>query len=259
MRKLVMCFAILALLLLPGMAMADSNPVDCTDIGEVDTWSWLAGESDWTYHPAGDTTTMARCWKTEAGIEKTGCNKGKWEIGFTNHASMAQWSYWSISNTRWDWKIRKPGLFAADCITLWIQSNGPIDIGFDGFDDLKRPEDDEEDPDTHGEGTLHNIVTWYSLVPFTPGPGVEAPDVWDADQKGWLEAAEMDSAVIPVDDSAELHAGLYWKLFNKIDVKNCNSVGEYHNKGTITIALTNIKPFIDSVSGTWVTDYSPLP
>ena len=64
------------------------------------------------------------------------CNKLEWTIDIVNHASIAQWINWAFSDTRWDWQVRKPGTYAADCISFVIQSNNDVTMSFAGFEPL---------------------------------------------------------------------------------------------------------------------------
>lgn len=152
---------------------------------------------------------------------------------------MAQWCKWEISNTRWDWRILKPGTYGADCIDTFLQSNDAINLVYDGFNHLYRSE---------GQNTDRWIETWYALVRYDPASGV-IPGIPDHPTKAgtssrWVSASEMNKTY-PLNDSNLLHDGVHFKLFNMIEVSNCNSAGEYENKGTITIKLTNLKPWVD--------------
>ena len=105
-------------------------------------------------------------------------------------------------------------------------------IGFAGFGDLQYQQ-------TGGVKTT--IDTYYSY-----GETIEA-----ADENGWIRASALNETPRLVSDSADLHAGVSTKLFNKIVVENCNSSCEYENQGQITITLQNIKRWVDPQTGSW--------
>ena len=229
MKKLLVCFAVLALLLVPAMAMATP--------AEQEHWEWDG--TQWVNFSAGDSASLARCWTS--GPEDSGsCNQAKWETTITNHASVAQWCDWRILDTNWIWKVLKPGDYAANCISAKLYSNGNVKISFRDFANLTWVDDQEL------EGVRHEIKTWYSFT----GPG-------HADWKGDWYAAKPDEgekgindqeAIVP--DSQALHDGITYKLYNRIKVVNCNSVGEYENTGTIIISLMNQQDWVDE-SGHW--------
>jgi hypothetical protein len=229
MKKLLVCFAVLALLLVPAMAMAYNDGQDLPPgATEVEHWEWDG--SGWVRKAEGDLTALARCWRSGPANDK--CNKEVWTIDFVHHASMAQWCEWSIGGTRWDWRILKPGTYAADCIEFTVKSNNDVVIGFAGFADLEY---------TETGGVNRFIETYYSY-----GETIEAADI-----NGWTRASDLNEAPRTVSDSADIHAGVSTKLFNKIIVENCNSSCEYENQGQITITLQNIKRWVDPVTGTW--------
>lgn len=236
MKRLLVLFAIMALLLVPTMAMGASTgealPSGATEVGH---WELVNGA--WVGDPStGDGligSGNARCWKSGQAV--TGdCNIAQYgPVTFTHHASVAQWCRLNITNTRWDWRVRKPGTYAADCITVQLASNNAIQLAFAGFGDLMYKET--------GEGIKQNIATWYALAGTLPA----------VDSSAWISASYFTERVVTIPDSQALHDGYDYKLYNKIFVDTCNSSCEYENKGTITITLTNIKDWIDGTTGTW--------
>mgnify|MGYP000864028816 FL=1 len=108
-----------------------------------------------------------------------------------------------------------------------------MQIAFAGFDDLEYIETG---------GVNRFIETWYSW----------GESVAEADNNGWTRASALNQVVLGFLDGADLHEGFSTKLMNKIVVVECNSSCEYENKGTITIALQNIKRWVDPVTGGWL-------
>lgn len=236
MKKLFVCLAVLTLLLVPAMANA-ALPGEPLPDGAVEVEHWELVGGAWVHFEERDPAAMARCWRSGPTLGQ--CNKTEWVIDFTHHAAVAQWSEWSIGGTRWDWRILKPGTYAADCIEFFLKSNNSVLINYEDFADLARQ--------TEG-GVLQNIETYYSF----------GESIATAEANGWVRAADLneDDDIIP--DSADLHAGLTTKLFNKIVVKNCHSSGEYEDTATITLTLLNQQPWVDPAGG-WGDQSLPTP
>jgi len=187
---------------------------------------WRTGEK-WVPMGIGDPTANARAWSS--GRMWGRCNKTSWVIPVTVHASVAQWIEFSISGTRYDWKVRKPGTYAANSLRASLKSNGDVKIDCEGFADLVGGNSE----------TNPTIPIWYAAA------NVENPgEITD-----WIPAADLNRKDPVVEDSADLHEGLHWKLWNKIQVVECNSACEYENKATITLVLDNQKDWIDPETG----------
>lgn len=235
MKRLAILFAIMALLLVSAVASADPLPRGAT---EVEHWEWNG--TAWVYHDVNSATALARAWRSGGAVGS--CNKLEWEIGFTTHASMAQWSNWSIGGTRWDWRILKPGDYAADCIEFRLQSNNAVLIDYEGFDDLTRVEHQypELKEGFFGAGVKQTIDTYYSF----------GESIGTAVENGWVRAIDLNNDDDTIPDSADFHEGFTTKLFTRIVVENCNSSGEYEDTATITLVLQNQQPWVDP-SGAW--------
>lgn len=232
MKRLLVLFAIMALIFVPVMAMAyDPGQELPPGATEVEHWELAADGVTWVRHAAGDITSLARCWRS--GGDSNNCNKASWQINFTHHASVAQWCKWSIGGTRWDWRILKPGTYAADCIEFWLKSNNDVLIDYEGFADLYRP--------LGNQTTKTTIDTYYSF----------GEDIEGAEANGWVRAADLNGHDDLIRDSVALHTGFATKLFNKIVVEDCNSSCEYEDTATITLKLQNIKVWVDGDRGTW--------
>jgi len=231
MKKLLACLVVLAFLLAPAMAMAEKtyDPGVALPDGATEVEHWELVNGEWVHHDPDDILSLARCWRS--GGAQGACNREQWELGFTHHASMAQWLDWSVGGTRWDWRILKPGTYAADCIEFRIQSNNDVDVLFSGFGDLQYL----------GQGGVKQTIdTYYSY----------GESIAQADKLGWFRAARLNEGIF-IGDSATLHSGITTKLFNKIVVENCNSSCEYENSGLITIRIKNLKHWVDPTTGLW--------
>ncbi|MBC7083490.1 MAG: hypothetical protein H5T95_08370 [Firmicutes bacterium] len=229
MKRIIVVLALMAVLLVPAAALA-YNPGVALPSGatEVETW-YLNEAGEWVSQGTENAAALARCWSS--GPAQGACNKESWVINFTHHASVAQWIEWSIGGTRWDWRIRKPGTYAADCINFSLKSNNDVAINYDGFADLAYLE--------QGEGVKQTIDTYYSY----------GATLAEAEANGWVRASDLNNDDDLIEDSAALHAGLNTKLWNKIVVENCNSSCEYEDTATITLTLQNMKHWIDPETG----------
>ncbi len=259
MKRSVRILALLTLLLILASALAqqamacDLPGCDQTDTGEVETWQWDSVNEKWVlYGTDAIEGKLARAFK--GGSASGSCNKQSWQISLTTAAAVAQWIDWDISNTSWLWAVLKPGTYAADCIELRIKSNGPITLSFTGFGDLTRqnpPEGWDCKFPPVASNTNTNIDTQWAVIP------VEAPDTRIGLEEGdvtWLTPGTDSGKTLIVEeipDSMALHGSVYYKLFNKITVVDCNSAGYYANTGTITISMPSVVCFVDGGTGTW--------
>ena len=230
MKKFIL--PVLIVVLLPVAAFS-------IDVWEAATWYWDG--TTWVYQGTGSVTALARCWTSVP--EFGACNKD-WNVPVVIHASIAQWIKWSMSGTRWDWRVRKPGKYGADCITATVQSNQNVLVDYHDFNDLQ------------AESTSVNptIPIWYYVSEL--GANLPAPD-----DPAWTRSydlnvvAEWDTLY----DSEALHNGLQFKLWNMIEVVNCNSACEYQDHATISLKLLCQKPWIDSETGWFEEEDDPPP
>lgn len=235
MKKLMVCLVVLAFLLVPAMAMAETPSPRTYNSGiglpdgavEVEHWELVSGA--WVHHGTdyeGARTALARCWKSGEELQHF-CNKESHSMTFTNHASMAQWCDVLVTESRYDWRILKPGTYAADCITIKLKSNNDVLLTFKGFGDLQYQET--------GYGVKQTIDTYYAVAQSIPLP----------DSTAWKTATSLNGEKLML-DSWTLHNGYNLKLYNKLVVENCNSSCEYENVGTVDVKLMNIKNWVDA-------------
>lgn len=227
MKRLLVVTLLLALLAVPGVAAA-YDPGQALPAGatEVEAWRWDGAQ--WVSMSTGGLTSEARCWTS--GPTSGACNKENWPVNVTAHASVAQWVDWTLSGTRWDWRVRKPGTYAADCITFTLKSNNDVFIDYEGFGDLVS---------VTGNSVNPNIATAFGF-----GPTIGQVQFVSGD------ALNTHDDLVP--DSDALHAGLSCKLWIKITVVECNSSCEYEDTATVTLKLKNIKMWIDPATGNFL-------
>ncbi len=192
---------------------------------------WMEdGEGEWVALSMTDPFAQARAFKL--GAATGSCNKQNWTVDIETEVQVAQWINWQLDGTKWLWYVRKPGTYITDCISFFIQSNGEIVISFSGFENPTYAS-------TETTSVNPEILAWYGY-----GLG-NLPD--EIEQMVSAEALNQSTVFIP--DSAALHEGISRKLWNKIKVVNCNSASTYIAKGTITITLKRIKPWINPQTG----------
>ncbi|MCR4426039.1 MAG: hypothetical protein NUW23_07620 [Firmicutes bacterium] len=223
MKKILLALALIALVAVPAGAQLPWP-------GAIEQETWKLVDGVWVSQAVGQASALARAWTSVTA--QGSCNKQTWTVDVTTHASVAQWIEWSLSGTRWDWRVMKPGTYATDCITATLKSNGAVAINYDGFADLAY----------QGTGGVEQTIdTWYAFGPTIPAPT----------SSSWVRAADLNNDDDLVPDSAALHAGLSWKLWNKIQVVECNSACEYEDTATITLVLQTMKPWVDPTTGGW--------
>ena len=235
MKKLLIAMIIVGLLPVAALAQPPSGAI------EVDSWAYLEindspPETAWVWQSGPGTPNLqalARCFVSRKGDGY--CNKD-WEIPFKVHASIAQWLEWDFNGTRWDWFVRKPGNYAANCLTWWLSSNQDVTMDFVDFGPLIA-----EDPKP---GTDHEIEVFYCFDP----PGALPPFKWDP---LWIPAPLMNDPAnwLYIEDSENLHEGFQVKIWNYIHVERCNSACEYQNDAFISLTLECQKDWIDRSDG----------
>lgn len=227
-RFLVILFAA-AFVMAAGSAFGTSP-----DGAEVEAWEWDGTE--WV--PAVDGRLFTEITEGQEGTLSGNCNKKYWQFDVLITASIAQWIDWHITWNEWHWYIRKPGKYGGNCIQACIASNGDIDIGFAGLDNLVSP--DAVNPEIP-------VMYAHDMTDGAPLNPLFNPDAV------WSTPAELNEFGILLPDSEELHngLGLCWKLYNQIEVVECNTACEYSNEATIYLTLVNQKDWIDPATGDW--------
>jgi hypothetical protein len=231
MKKALFLTAV-GVLLLAATALAQT-PVPPVGVYEVEVFDCDSLTGDWLGTPGhlGQVDALARCFASNEA--KGYCNKKYWHIPVTVHASVATWIDFTMTGTRWDWFVRKPGYYAANCITAKVASNGDVMIDYDGFDDLLN---------LANPTTVTPIPIWYSF----------GGSITEAQAHGWIPATALNSHDdLLVENSYWvgprnlLHEGLTWKLFNRIHVVKCNTSCEYEDVASITLIAQSQKPWIE--------------
>jgi hypothetical protein len=237
MKKLI--FALLIVSLLPLAAFSQALP---PPEHEVASWWWNPDTEKWEQQssPADpNPTALGRLYAQDA--DKGACNKD-FVIDVKITAEVAQWIDWTISGTHWKWFVRKPGNYGGDCITGWMASNQNVALVYEGFEPLKYVSTGDK------KSVVDTIPIWYAAGDFvTPPP---------KGHNAWVYCRDMAARNDTIFDSAALHAGIQWKLWNYIHVIECNSACKYEDDATITLRLCCQKPWIQRATG-FFEDYKP--
>lgn len=162
------------------------------------------------------------------------CCKEVWNIDICNTAVVTQWLNYTFGASGWSWQVRKPGEYAADCMSFVIQSNADVQVSFADFNDLVA------DGSSLAQGS---IPVQYS---YTLGSTALNPPA--ASEDAWYTPDELNALVftLPYD---QIKSELNCKLWNRIKIEPDTHSGTYSDTGTVTFTLTDVKDFIDPVTG----------
>jgi hypothetical protein len=120
----------------------------------------------------------------------------------------------SVTATRLDWRVRKPGTYAALATTITASGTGKLSIQFSKFADLART-----------DGIPGTIAAFYGF----------GDDLVAVEAGGWISAADLNNKTRYIDLSQP--APLV--MWSKISVGEEVSSAEYESKGVITFIVSN--------------------
>lgn len=157
------------------------------------------------------------------------CNQEDWNIYIKTNVHMSQWINWDIDFTQWDFLIRKPGIYATDCIELRIASNYDVMLSKSGFGDL-----------VGANGTVPAAWTMLgaSVVPSS------------ADFATAFNGSELLSYDL-VKKPSGTEYGWSKKLWSKVEISDTLKPGFYSDMGLITISATLMQPWIEAATGNY--------
>src|SRR5690625_3718106 len=145
MNRFVFVLTLALVLALGGIAMAQSSEYFAEGAplpeGAVEVPVFKRGTNG-EFGSSG--TGQARGWNSNG----TGghCNRECHEASLTTHVSVAQWIEWSLSATRKDFRVLKPGTFAANSWSANVKSNSVVEIRFSQTDAIYLNDAVESDP-----------------------------------------------------------------------------------------------------------------
>lgn len=123
----------------------------------------------------------------------------------------------TVSATRLDWRVRKPGVYATVATQVSAIGAGTLLIQFSGFDDLVTL-----------DAAPGSIPVWYGF----------GPDMAAADTGGWVRASDLNNTSRSIDLSNPTPV----TMWSKISVGDEVSSAEYGDEGVITFILGNNQP-----------------
>ena len=238
MRKILLVTLVAGLLMsLVSLAWADQWQMG----SETQVWKWDEQNSRWAEEPKGAVDANARAWHQVDinQLQSGNCNNEKWEINVATHASVAQWINWTLSAHGWNIRVRKPGIYIADCISASTNSNADVLVTFKYFDDLKNDS---------GEA----IETWYALGGDTTFPANNA----------WVKAKDLNNVTLRVPycyHSTHLWIKIYVRGADDsssgyLKTRAC----EYQNDAKIYLSVTVLKNWIDRTTGDFAAEQPPF-
>lgn len=276
MKKTLGVLAVIGLLAVPAIAGATDScektsstaPNSLAGYVEATVWEWqVSGDRDcgstggqWIAVTNDQQNAVkAKAFKSPVAYASY-CNA---ESRYTNlgvKASVAQWLNVELSSTEWQWFIKKPGTYLADCIGLKIKSNNEVAVDFDIFkvgvtnnDDLNYMADDARDTlfglDRQGwesdeydktdvnekDGASPKVK--FAIKPVTETTPPTSFDYFD-DLEGQIPGIRGGNgpyAKFIQDTNGVVNLDL--KLWNRIEVSDQVPFGNYYNFGTITFTL----------------------
>ncbi|MGE5623708.1 MAG: hypothetical protein ACM3UP_01635, partial [Methanocella sp.] len=128
----------------------------------------------------------------------------------------------TFNATQYDWKIRRPGDFAAEPIEFSVASNRQVAVTFRQFGDLES---------TSGEGRP---------IPTSYGFGLT---LVDADRDGWIRACDLNARRLMTSE-AQVGGTARWLLWPRLEVAVDTRATEYRNVGRVTFSMLDVEPAI---------------
>ena len=225
MKKFLVALFLVAIMAIGSIAWATPQ----TSTEQTAVWEVL---QTGTYDPISltDKEAKARAW--HIGGDQGECDKKDWPIDVHVNASIAQWIKWNISSKGWNWQIRKPGTYVADCIGFSVKSNEDVAVTFSGFDDLVNDKGEKIE-------TYYGIEFTSTHLPQYVAQWVHAPDLNNL------------TPTIPMCE----HSYVLW---NKLVIREDPDQNypktracEYQDDAQVKLTLTVIKDWIDPDTGNY--------
>lgn len=186
------------------------------------------------------------------------------QVQISNIATIAQWIAYRFTNTAWNWSVRRPGTYAADCIGASVQSNDDLKIEFSGFGKLTGSEEGAQPiaVEYGYYGPPQHCDIQEPNTPLVPPPNDE--NYWFTPEElnaiSGSNALTLPYSMVKSNDNSQYtmwNSGARFKLWNRIHVPRDQRACTYTGGGTITIKLVDIKEFIDGETGRFKADLPP--
>lgn len=244
------CLAAVLFIVLIGVASAS-----CLGYDQQSMWYWVDGQPGSPAHWSSPTINgdLARLFTSVVGDPSGNCNRKEWTAYLEVQATIAQWITWSLGANRWDWQVRKPGIYAGDCIQFKVKSNDDVTVDFDDFANLTAIEIPGQVEGTipipiyFGFGdTPQAVENLENPIKKVEGlPGWYTPTALNSEQL----TIGFDDMVVSVVGGGYSNQGWSSKIMNKIEVGDIIRACDYYQKGKITLKVSDLKYFIDGASG----------
>lgn len=127
----------------------------------------------------------------------------------------------TIDANRYDWQIKKPGVYAAEPILVKVSSNKRVAVDFSSFNDLVNIEMSNEIPTYYGFGDSLDIV----------------------EKSGWIRADALNATTIKTPKTMD-GSVWSWKLWSKLHVNSGLKASEYKDTGILTFTVMTNSPYI---------------
>lgn len=188
---------------------------------------WSDEEEKWV------DTSNAEAYNSGASVNGH-CNRECWDFEMETHVSVAQWIDFEVNGSRRDWRVLKPGRYAADSIKLRVKSNNDVRLTY-WAEPVEYLNPDATSPDidtmfgfTKGSGTNPNMVSnWVKGTDFT----ADAPFEF----------------ILPYEDVSG--AGATYHLYEQIEVTEAHRSSDYHGTAYFNVCVTNLKYWVDPGTG----------
>ena len=128
---------------------------------------------------------------------------------------------WSLDGAEFDFRVKKPGTYAGRLATMTVESNSPVNVSFESFDNLVAL--------APGTGT---VAAWYATTPAEqthPPPEFLAPASFN-----------QQVMIIPGDEVEHR-----FSLWSKVVIEAGTSACDYSDDATIQLVLENHVTWID--------------
>lgn len=236
MNRLVFVLTLAFVLALGGMALAnhpgDPLPENATEVPVYKR------DKDGNFLSPATATNSARAWNS--GGAGGHCNRNCHEAELTTHVSVAQWIDWSLSATRKDFRVLKPGVYAANSWTATVSSNNDVEILFTHSNAEYLIEDVASEP----------IQIRYG---YSTSSGIDPNEI-----DGWVAADDTPITInIPFEEVSQ-PGGAKYHVWQEITVTEQHRSSDYEGTGTVLVCITNQKYWVDE-DGNWLEDQFASP
>ncbi|MBE3597915.1 MAG: hypothetical protein IMX02_03640 [Limnochordaceae bacterium] len=136
------------------------------------------------------------------------------------------WLRVEVSGTRIDWRIRKPGEYAALAFRAIVSSNQDVTFYFREFGELL--------PAASSRGDAPGIPVFYAI-----GDSLD-----QAASAGWLAADQLNGLQVRLGRSEALEEGIAWSLWQRLRIGPEVGPAAYVNEASVVFVPANVREFV---------------